>query len=137
MKQHPTQSGQSMTEVVVALAVITMGFLAVGAMIVPAARTTQGGLARLQATFIAEEGIEAVRSIRNAGFADVSPGVHGLQVADGRFEFVVGSDSEDQFTRSVEVVDLDVSTKQVTSIVVWDTYGLHEEVRLVTELTDR
>ena len=74
---------------------------------------------RARATFIAEEGLEAVRNIRDAGFENLVAGTYGLSISGNQWNFSGSSDTVEIFNRSVNISDLDEKTKLVKSTVEW------------------
>lgn len=135
---QPHTKGQSIVEVLVAISVMTLCVAAVGAMMLDAQRSTMGGLMRLQATYIAEEGIEAARAIRDGGFSGLTTGVHGVALVGGRFELADTSDTEEQFTRTVEIEDISSDIKRVTSSVSWNSIRqAGDRVEVVADLRAR
>src|SRR3990172_6077980 len=59
--------------------------------------------ARSRGGFVANEGIEAVRNIRDGAFSDLANGTHGLAISGGQWVFSGSSDVVDIFTRSLTV----------------------------------
>jgi len=78
---------------------------------------TSGSYAR--ANLLAEEGLEATRNIRDDGYSNLSDGTYGIGLSGGAWAFLGTSDTQDGFSRSVQVQTLDATTKQVTSTVTW------------------
>lgn len=74
---------------------------------------------RTRAAIFAEEGLEAARNIRDAGFVNLTDGTHGLSIAGNQWTFSGSSDTSGIFTRSIAVSSLDSHRKQVTSTVTW------------------
>ncbi len=74
---------------------------------------------RARASLVAEEGLEAVRTMRDYDFTSLVDGTYGIGQALGTWAFSGTSDTEDIFTRSVSISTVDVSTKLVTSTVTW------------------
>jgi hypothetical protein len=72
---------------------------------------------RNRAISIAEEGLEAVRNIRDDSFSNLVVGTHGINNSEGEWQFSGSSDSVDIYTRTVTVSDINSDTKQVTSAV--------------------
>ena len=90
-----------------------------------------------QAAFIATEGLESVKSIRNQGWGNLTNGPHGLSIEGGVWSFLGTSDVDPsgKFTRVIEIADVrrdvggniigsggtvDPETKKVTATVSWD-----------------
>lgn len=75
---------------------------------------------RTRSVSLAEEGLEAARSIRDRGFTNLVDGSYGI-VNDGtRWSFVAGSDAKGPYTRQVTVQTIDAKTKYITSLVMWN-----------------
>jgi len=107
-----------------------------------------------QATFIASEGLEAVKSLRNQAWLNITVGPHGLSKASGVWTFSGTSDVDPSgtFTRVVDIVSVsrdgsgnivssggavDPETKKITSTVSWDfTPARHNSVVLPLYLTN-
>ena len=75
--------------------------------------------ARVRAIFFAEEGLEAVRNIRDASFANLTDGNHGLVISSNQWVFSGTQDVTDVFTRQVALSSVDANTKQATATVTW------------------
>lgn len=92
---------------------------------------------RARATFLAEEGLEASRSIRNSGFANLSNGNHGVGVSGGIYTFSGTSDTTDIFTRAITISTIDANRKQIVSAVTWQqNLQRTGSVSLITYLTN-
>lgn len=74
---------------------------------------------RSQATMVAEEGQEAVRSMKNSNFSSLVAGAHGLTYAGDTWSFSGTVDTVNGFTRQVTVTDIDSNRKDVTVTVTW------------------
>jgi type II secretory pathway pseudopilin PulG len=87
-----------------------------------------------KATFLAVEGIEAVRAIQERDFWALVPGTYGLSNSSGYWEFFGAQDESEKYTREVVISDvyrdgsgnviesggtLDLYTKRVTAVVTW------------------
>ncbi|MBI2103422.1 hypothetical protein HYT59_00290 [Candidatus Woesebacteria bacterium] len=106
---------------------------------------------RLAATSLAEEALEAIRVVREAGWENVETnGVYHPEISGSTWILVAGSETVDSFTRSLTVSDvyrdangnivvdgggtIDPSTKKVNVVVSW-TAPLANEVNFTTYLT--
>lgn len=132
------QSGMSLVEVLLAVAifaVITTGVI--GAIIYGQESSAVAG-ARERAVKIAEEGIEAVRNIRDSGYSNLPvDGTYGLAVSGGVWTFSGASDVTDIFTRTVTLATVDSRTRNVTINVTWtQTVQRPGNVSVNTYLTD-
>jgi prepilin-type N-terminal cleavage/methylation domain-containing protein len=98
--------------------------------------TMQSG-AHTRAVYLAEEGLEATRSIRDNSFANLIDGGHGLALQGGHFVFSGSSDASGIYTRQVTVKSIDNNRKEVTSQVTWPQNALRNgDVTIVTRLTN-
>lgn len=74
---------------------------------------------RARAAFHADEGLEAVRNIRDERFSIVTPGFHGLAIVSNQWIFSGSEDIQSPFRRQIEVADINANIKRVTSTVAW------------------
>jgi hypothetical protein len=73
---------------------------------------------RVRAAFLAEEGIEALRSMRDGSFASLTAGSHGLS-AGTTWSFSGSSDGTDIFNRTVAVDATSFQSRVATSTITW------------------
>lgn len=91
---------------------------------------------RIRASFVAEEGIEAIRSMRDGNFAALTPGTYGLQRTT-TWSFLGASDTTDAFTRSVSIGSSAFHARMATSTVAWQQGpGRTGSLEVVTLLTN-
>jgi hypothetical protein len=137
MKKNIFTQGQSLVEVVLALALFTLGIGAITYLLLVAQSSSRQRIERVVATLLAEEGIEASRSIRDGGFSALLPGVHGITLTDGRWVFSGGNDTDGKYTRTITVSDISSTTKNVDCTVAWD-YSLSraDQVEVAATFTD-
>jgi len=143
-------SGFSLLELVLAIAIFAIGSIVAGNLIIDANTSTRIDLDKAEAALIAREGIEAVASIRDSGFANLtmSSWPHGLTSGSGGFGWVFSASTSDivdtKFFRSIYIT-LDptsapftsVSTATATSTVSWtNARGIIDSVSLVTVFTN-
>jgi Tfp pilus assembly protein PilV len=121
------QAGFSVVEVL--LAALVFGILTtglIGAIVYGRASTANAGDAQ-RAQLIAEEGIEAVRSIGGASYAALVDGSYGLaQTGSPPTWSFLGSgttDTTDVFTRQITIATASTNRKTVTSTVTWPSAG--------------
>ena len=92
---------------------------------------------RSHALMMAEEGLEASRSIRDSGFNNLAIGSHGLAIQSNTWSFQGTSDTSGLFQRQVTVSRIDSSTVQATATVTWpQTLQRSGQVSLVTYFTN-
>lgn len=136
MVQFSTK-GFSLVEVL--LASFLFGFLVtvfVGAYIYGQDSTTLAGR-RARATFLAQEALEAVRSIRDDNFSNLVDGTYGLAISGNQWIFSGSSDSTEIFTRQVTISTVDADRKQITAQITWQQNPQRTgNISLTTYLTD-
>ncbi len=92
---------------------------------------------RARAILFAEEGLEAVRNIHDAGFSNLSNGTHGLAISANQWIFSGTQDTSDIFTRTIQISDVDTKRKTATSTVTWQQNQQRPgSVTLSTRLTN-
>lgn len=131
--------GHSLLEVILAcsiLAVIGTGFTfaIIG---IHEANIISGNYFR--ACLLAQEGIEAVRSIRDVDFTNIQDGTFGLVVENNQWKLQEGSDTNNIFSRQIVISSEEnsTSTKNISSVVTWQQSLQREKiVTLQTSLTN-
>jgi len=128
--------GMTVVEAVVAIAVFV---LICGV----AVQTYQGANAltkraadKTKALWLAEEGIEATRSIRDENFGNLSNSSRGLLLSGGKWIFSGSSDTTEGYVRTVAVTLSGADTAYATSTVSWSSNGATSTVALATRLTN-
>ncbi len=74
---------------------------------------------RARAITYAEEGQEAVRSIKNVNFANLTNGTYGLSYSSSTWNLTGSSDTSGIFTRQVTISSIDANRKNVAVTVTW------------------
>ncbi|MGB2762493.1 MAG: prepilin-type N-terminal cleavage/methylation domain-containing protein [Minisyncoccales bacterium] len=137
MRSLKSQKGQSLMEVLIAMAIFVVGVATIGFLVLDANVSTRQGVERTQAILLAKEGLEAARSIRDADFDNLTAGPHGIVLSSNKWIFSGTSDMQDQFTRVITVTDIDVDTKKIDSAITWQfTQVRQNSVTLTDYLTD-
>ena len=129
--------GFSIIEVILAVSIlgliVTMLF---GALYYGEESTTLAGL-RNRAIFAAEEGIEAVRSIRDNSFSGLLDGNYGLSQSGSVWAFDGTSETNGPFSRVITIETADANTKSVTSNVTWkQTEGRDGSITILSRMTN-
>ncbi|MEK7153509.1 MAG: hypothetical protein AAB834_06170 [Patescibacteria group bacterium] len=130
------EAGFSPVEVLLAAAVF--GFLVtalIGAIVYGRSSTASAG-ERARATILAEEGVEAVRSIRDAGYANLTDGTFGLVQSGGQWTLSGSSDATGIFTRQVAIAPVDSVRKSVTVTVSWPQGSTTAQTTATSRLTN-
>lgn len=128
--------GFSVVEVLLAASIFAMLTTAViGALVYGRASTASSG-DRARANLVADEGIEAVRNIRDAGFANLTDGTYGLVQSGNTWTLSGTSDTSDIFTRSITIASGGTNRKTITSNVSWSGGQGSRQASVVSELTN-
>ena len=146
------KAGFSIIEMLIAIAILAMALTSLLGM----ASFSLGiqGLVRqtTQADNLAQEAMEAVRSIRdNNSWNQITNGSHGLASSDGYWSFSGTNDTIDVFARIISIADvrrdasdnivesggiIDPDTKKITVTVSWSERSRPHEIELITYLTN-
>ena len=129
--------GFSLIEAILAVSIFALLVTAfVGTYIYGKESTALAG-ARARANLLAEEGLEAGRSIRDGAFSNLTDGNHGLSSLSGIWNFSGTSDIDEIFTRQIAISTIDANTKQIVSNVSWQqNLQRTGQVSLTTRLTN-
>lgn len=111
--------GFALVEVLLSVSIfgLLLTFL-VGGLIYGQESTALSG-ARTRATFLAEEGLEAVRNVRDANYSNLTFGSSGLSFSTGNWTLSGSSDTTDIFQRSVTISPVDANRKKIVSTTSW------------------
>lgn len=129
--------GFFLVEVLLSVSVFALIVTAlVGGLIFGQQSTAMAG-ARSRAVMLVEEGLEAARNIRDAGFANLPTGTYGLSASGNQWSFVPTSDTTDVFVRSLTISTVDADRMQIVSTVTWPQIASRPgSVVLTTYLTN-
>lgn len=139
------EKGQSLIELLVAIGIFVIAASSLAFLILDS--YVSGRLAEeiTKANFLAEEGLEATRSIRDNDWNQLTADSYGLAISETENTWVFtvppeGTDVSDQLrggTRIIMIEDVGTDRKKVTSRVTWQfTQARPQEIRLVTYLTN-
>ncbi|MDP2656078.1 MAG: prepilin-type N-terminal cleavage/methylation domain-containing protein [bacterium] len=136
-KGWSTTRGFSLVEVILASAVFVLLVTAlVGAYLYGQEATALAG-SRARATMLAEEGLEAVRNIRDSTFNSLTDGTYGLSVTSNQWIMSGTEDVSGIFTRQITISTVDADRKAVVSAVTWPQNDQRTgSVVLTTRLTN-
>lgn len=131
------QAAFSLIEVILASAVFGLLVTAMAGTYLYGQEATALAGNRTRATLLAEEGIEAVRNIRDPAFANLTDGTFGLTTTGNQWGVLGTQDITDIFTRQMSITTVDSKRKDITSRVTWAQNGQRTgTVSLVTRLTN-
>jgi len=132
-----SQKGQSLIEMVFAMTIFTLGVVTIGYLMIDAFISLRYSTESTQARLLATEGIEAIQSIKDGGFDTISSGTHGIVLNQGQWTLTASPDTTEKFTRTITIQDIDATTKEITSRVVWNMFsGTEKSISYTTRLTD-
>ncbi len=135
-RQTAACGGFSVVEALLAVTVFGLLVTAlVGSLVYGRASTADSG-ERSRATALAEEGIEAVRNIRNAAYSNLTDGTFGLVQSGGVWTLSGSQDVSGIYTRQVAISTVDSTHKTVTATVSWTIAGSSHQVVVTGRLTN-
>ncbi|MFA6524371.1 MAG: prepilin-type N-terminal cleavage/methylation domain-containing protein [Candidatus Paceibacterota bacterium] len=130
-------SGFSLIEVLLTVAIFSMFIVALLGVLSIGEESSSLGGKRTQAVFLAEEGLEALRNIRDENFTNLVDGPYGLVKAGNQWDFSALPDVTDIFTRTINISTVDANTKLIISTVLWQqNLQRNGNVVLTTYLTN-
>src|SRR3989344_3415432 len=131
------QFGQSLIEIIIAIALASLLLPALLTGLVASREGKAQEEQRLQATALLREAEDAVRSVREQNWSNISPiGTYHPQVSGSAWSLAAGSEIINGYTRHIEISNVnrdtsgnitesvgsqDTSTKKVVSTVSWNT----------------
>lgn len=130
------QRGFSPVEVLLAATVFAFLTTAlIGAIIYGRSSTANAG-DRVRAVQIADEGIEAVRNLRDAAYANLTDGTYGLTQSGNQWVLSGSSDVTGIYTRQITLASVDATRKTVTATVTWPQGTSTAQVNTTSRLTN-
>jgi type II secretory pathway pseudopilin PulG len=145
------RSGFSILEIVLAMGLFAIIVVGAVSVVTQAFSSVRLGEEETKATFLAAEGLEAVRAIQERDFWSLVPGTYGVSNTEGYWDFSGAQDELGKYTREIIVSDiyrdgsgnivesggtLDLYTKRVTARVTWDFSAVRQnEVSLPSYFT--
>ncbi len=116
-----TRHAFSSVEVILAIALFSIVILSLAGGLAFTVQSNFETSFQTKASYLAEEGIEAVRAIRNEEYSNLVNGNYGLSLIANEWQFSGTTDVTDEFTRQIQISDFDSTTKAVTSVVTWES----------------
>ena len=136
------ESGQLLVELLIAMGVFVLSVSAITFLILDVYLADRSGRERMVATFLAKEGLEATRAIRDNEWHDLSVGTHGIVISENKWVFQDTPEAKDISDRlegglrEIIVEQIDSVRRKVTSRVTWAfTPSRSTQVNLVTHFT--
>lgn len=134
---HIKYYGFSLVEALLAGVIFSLVVMTLVGSLIYGEETGKLSGSRVRAVLLAEEGLEAVRNMRDDNFTNLFNGTYGLASSGDIWSFSGSEDISGIYTRKIIVAQIDSERKQVTSQVTWQQNGQRTgTVSLVTYLTD-
>ncbi len=149
---HDSIQGFSLVEVILALAIFVILAVTGITTILQSFSVNKLGEEQTNADLYAQEGLEAVRSIKDQGWSNLSAGNKVLSTTGGKWSFNGATDTKDKYSRQINISsvnrdlngnivesggNIDVDTLKVTSTVSWNFSGpRNDTVSYSTYLTN-
>ena len=112
-------SGFSLIEVLLTTAIFSILVVAlVGVLSIGQESAVLGGN-RAQAAILADEGLEAVRNIRDENFTNLVDGSYGLAKISNQWQFIPAPEVNGIYNRIIDISTVDANTKLIVSGVGW------------------
>ena len=135
--------GQSLLELIISVGIFVTVIASLVFFIFDSYLSNRFSQEMTEADFLAEEGLEAARSIRDNNYPDLLVGSHGLAISSGHWIFQgIEDDLVSQLNGGKRIIDiindpLDQNIKKIASTVTWKfTENRSEEVKLISYLTN-
>jgi Tfp pilus assembly protein PilV len=136
MRYVLTQKGQSLVEILFAVALFTVGVVTIGYLIFDSFLSLRYSIESTQARLYAAEGMEALHTIADRSFDQVTAGSHGLRLNDGMWVLEGSFDSMGNFSRTITVEEIDTETKEINSLVTWGNDLHPKQISFSTRITN-
>ncbi len=136
-KKITEKSGQSLLEIILAMAIFVVVISTISHFVLNAQYSATLSSEETQAIFLAKEGIEALRSIRDNDFYDLEVVEdYGVEISGNKWVIKNEPDIIDKFTRKITITEIDSDTWQIVSTISWQPLmGSETSVSLTDHLT--
>ncbi|MFA5009369.1 MAG: hypothetical protein WC534_02175 [Candidatus Paceibacterota bacterium] len=136
MKYFSTK-GFSLIEAILSVTLLGMIAVSLGSILIYSQQGSRLSGDRSQASFLAEQGLEAIRNIRDNDFSTLSSGTYGLTTTGNQWALSpTYPEIIDIFSREIEISDLGLDRKMIKVKVGWTDNGNYREVEEITYLTN-
>jgi len=131
------EAGFALVEVLLASAIFAMMVAGIIGAFVYGRESTYNTGDRLRAMELADEGVQAVRNIRDASFSNLTAGTYGLAQSSGTWALSGSSDTTGIYTRQIAITSGGTNRFNVTATVTWpEATGITGSVSDTTELSN-
>ncbi len=113
------ERGATLVEFLVAMVVFVAAASTISTLFFNAYSGSRQSIERTEAVFLAQEGMEAIRSIRDSDFAQLVVGTHGLAL-NSQWALAGAYDEVGKFKREIEISQVEDGLKKAEAHVSWD-----------------
>lgn len=132
-----SKSGFSIVEVLLSGSIFLLLLSAILGAVIYGGEGSAASGERVRAIYLAEEGLEAVRNIKDAGFSNLPDGTFGLTTSTNIWSLSGSSNAIETFNRQIQISSMDTNKKHVTSTVTWQQSATRTgRVSLATRFTN-
>lgn len=127
--------GISVIEIILALSILAMTITAITGLISQSQKAEINSTHYNQAIFIAQEGLEAARNLRDNDFLNLTNGEYGISENGQNWELVANPTFEgknDFYERTITISDFNADTKLINSEVTWQVTSQEEKSVILT-----
>jgi Tfp pilus assembly protein PilV len=121
----------SLVEVILATTIILIIILGVSRSLSYSVQSTSTSNNASIANYLAYEGMEAIRNLRDENFSNLTDGTYGITLINGRWALVASQDVSNIFTRRITISTLTPTSKRATVIISW----LDKQISLSQDFT--
>lgn len=147
IKKFKNKKGVSIIEILVVTAIITIAFTSLIQLAIFSLKVAWSNKEQTEAINLAQEAVEASRSIRDSDWTKITPGSHGLTNTAGYWDFQGTENIINGFTRVIKIENVsrdpvtdnidnsandDPNTKKIISAVSWK----NKKIEIVTYFTN-
>lgn len=131
------RAGFSVVEAVIAASIFALITTSIVSSYFRVSSYIQSAGAEQQAIFLAEEGLEAARNIRDNSFDALTVGgTHGISSGGNVWNFSGSSDAQGMYTRKITITEPSADTKKVSAEITWSYKGENKSLTLQREFTN-
>jgi len=113
------KKGLSLVEILLATVLITILILGVAGAMSYTVSSSRRSNESSYAAYLASEGVEALRNIRDQSFANLTDGTWGLALSSNQWTLSGSSDVTSGYTRQIIISSVDADTKRATVNITW------------------
>ena len=136
MQKKSQQTGQSLIEILFAIAIFTLGVVTIGYLIFESFSSLSYISDATKARLLAVEGVEVVRTLGESHFDRLVPGKYGLSQSEGAWSLVASADTQGKYTRTITISSIDEDEADLTVVVSWQVGLQTKSVTLETYVTN-